>query len=324
VPALYERAHTNKNSTIHREAMKHIKSFLRCEENENDMNYFKELSIAYNETDLEGHLRIATIYGYSISGFVSKSLQLQNYDFVSEKSKNELLSSLEKHIPKLPSVRYEVGVSTSEIVSNTNVTISGILDICTNNTVFEIKCTQDLTDEARMQLALYAWIVMKDNIIGKSALSIGENVTFELLNIRTGRLERLNSTFDELNAAATLLIAHFLRNEVIATDEEFVAYNVNNITSKPSLLVKRVEPKDIESDANKFIYSVKIENNVKKERKKRSTSADKGAQLIEAVSTVEKGEKNMIIADESNKKRVSRSKSKEIKVPQKKIVIDLQ
>jgi saccharopine dehydrogenase-like NADP-dependent oxidoreductase len=66
--------------------------------------------------------------------------------------------------------------------SDSKVIIAGRMDASTMDTVYEIKCTEMLTDEHKLQLIVYAYMIKNTD------LSQFHKTTFHLLNIRTGQV----------------------------------------------------------------------------------------------------------------------------------------
>lgn len=92
------------------------------------------------------------------------------------------------------------------------------VDLITDTTVWEIKCTSKLSIDHLLQLVIYAWIwnmldENKDNQNKKQ---------FKLFNVKTGELLRLDATMEELNSIVLAIIkGKFIKHE-IKTDEEFI------------------------------------------------------------------------------------------------------
>ena len=74
-------------------------------------------------------------------------------------------------------LKFEVLMFVKNILINSektneekNLTLKGLIDIETENTVWEIKCVQNLTDEHFIQLGIYAWLYEKQNLRKNSIL----------------------------------------------------------------------------------------------------------------------------------------------------------
>jgi hypothetical protein len=86
-------------------------------------------------------------------------------------------------------------------------------DLVTENTIWEWKCTSQITIEHRMQLVIYAWLwkmVYESGKMNESGKKIYTNPkTFKLFNIKTGELWLLDATLDDL----TFIVSELLRGK---------------------------------------------------------------------------------------------------------------
>jgi hypothetical protein len=100
--------------------------------------------------------------------------------------------------------------------------ISARVDLITETTVWEFKCTSELTTDHMLQLAIYAWLWN----ITKRTHSQKEKV-FRLFNIKTGELLKLDGSMVELNEMMTILLCSRFSEPYIKTDDEFIERCVN-------------------------------------------------------------------------------------------------
>jgi hypothetical protein len=89
------------------------------------------------------------------------------------------------------------------------------VDLITTNTIWEIKCTTQITIDHMLQLVIYAWLwrILHPEIAKD----------FRLFNIKTGELWKLDASLDEL----TKIVVELLRDKyekvfVAKTDEQFI------------------------------------------------------------------------------------------------------
>jgi len=94
---------------------------------------------------------------------------------------------------------------------------SARVDLLTDNTLWELKCTSQLGMDHKLQVIIYAWLwrVLFDETMVKKEI--------KLLNIRTGEILRLESTMDELTRIVVALLKSKYGNSSILTDDEFIA-----------------------------------------------------------------------------------------------------
>jgi hypothetical protein len=87
-------------------------------------------------------------------------------------------------------------------------------DLITAKTLWELKCSQQLTLEHQLQLIIYMWIW--------KMLYPASTLEYKLLNIRTGEIQRIDATMEELNDIVGKVIEGKYREPVVLTEEEFL------------------------------------------------------------------------------------------------------
>jgi hypothetical protein len=121
---------------------------------------------------------------------------IMGHDDKAHKHIDELLSKVD---PLFPAFRF-----------------TGRMDLITDTTCWELKCTTTLTIEHKLQLVIYAWLIKMQ------ANHPFANKVFKLFNIRTGELLCLNASMEELNSIIIQLITAKVTNDIIRSDEEFI------------------------------------------------------------------------------------------------------
>tara|TARA_B110000967_G_scaffold184697_1_gene204350 strand:+ start:9032 stop:11170 length:2139 start_codon:yes stop_codon:yes gene_type:complete len=95
---------------------------------------------------------------------------------------------------------------------------TGRVDLITETTLWELKCTSEISTDHILQLIIYAWLYqMRPGYDEESDKKI-----FKLFNIKTGELIRLDATIEELNTIIILLLKNRYQKNIIKTDEEFI------------------------------------------------------------------------------------------------------
>jgi hypothetical protein len=91
---------------------------------------------------------------------------------------------------------------------------SAILDLVTETSVWELKCTENINLDHKLQLIIYAWLwKMMDK----------PTKEFKLFNITSGELYTLNSGLDEeLNTIVIALLRGKYDEQTVKTDAEFI------------------------------------------------------------------------------------------------------
>jgi hypothetical protein len=138
------------------------------------------------------------------------------YDEICEGSQFEA----EKYIisPSMIGEQEQLNRILSPYFMNIQFEFSGILDLMTEKTVFEFKCTGSLTLEHKIQLLFYAWVY---NVIHK------EPREFKLYNVKTNELLVMDYEFDDLTFIIVALLKGKYEETERKTDEEFIEEYTN-------------------------------------------------------------------------------------------------
>ena len=89
------------------------------------------------------------------------------------------------------------------------------VDLITENTLWELKCTSKITLEHLMQVVIYAWIMR--------ILNPEKEKMCKILNIKTGERMRLDATTDELTQIVVALLRGKYGKIKVLDDNEFIA-----------------------------------------------------------------------------------------------------
>ena len=95
---------------------------------------------------------------------------------------------------------------------------SGRIDLITEKSVWELKCTSTLTIDNLLQVAIYAWIWRTINVNNPEMME----KEFKILNIKTGEILVLNATIDELNFIMSKLLLGKYGKVDRLSDEDFL------------------------------------------------------------------------------------------------------
>jgi len=96
---------------------------------------------------------------------------------------------------------------------------TGRVDLITETTVWELKCTSEITIEHLVQVIAYAWLWNMRTYDDEEP----EPKVFKIFNIKTGDILRLDATMDELNHIMSELLLGKYQEIDPKTDEEFIA-----------------------------------------------------------------------------------------------------
>lgn len=95
---------------------------------------------------------------------------------------------------------------------------TGRVDLITETTVWELKCTSEITIEHLVQVIAYAWLWNMRNNDDEEP----EPKVFKIFNIKTGDVLRLDATMEELNQIMSELLVGKYQEIIPKTDEEFI------------------------------------------------------------------------------------------------------
>jgi len=107
-------------------------------------------------------------------------------------------------------------IINSNMVTDRKYRFTARVDMITENIVWELKCTRELSIENKLQLVIYAWL-------WRNRANQTDEKQFKLFNIRTGELLRLEAINEELTLIVIALLKSKCKMSLPKTDEEFIA-----------------------------------------------------------------------------------------------------
>ena len=108
---------------------------------------------------------------------------------------------------------------------NKEFRFSAILDVVNNETIYELKCTNSITIEHKVQLVFYAFLWKLCELPDKE---------FILFNIKTGERFELKGTFEQINFIIVTLLKGKYDEREKKNEDDFLAENIkimNTMTS---------------------------------------------------------------------------------------------
>ena len=91
-------------------------------------------------------------------------------------------------------------------------------DLITETTIWEFKCTSELTHDHMLQLVIYAWLW---NMKTKEENPDENEKIFRLFNIKSGELLRLDASMGDLNNIMSALFSSRYSDPIEKDDNEF-------------------------------------------------------------------------------------------------------
>jgi hypothetical protein len=163
--------------------------------------------------------------------FKLKQIEPDEYTWLNRENVIKCLKRLDTHV--LTECRHKIPIFEKVLIDNTmdkeHEDIDAILapyfngktvfrfsarvDLVTENTLWELKCTSKITIDHLLQVVIYAWLWK---------ILVADDRNIRILNIKTGEVLQLNATMDELTLIVVALLQGKYCPPVVKTDEEFV------------------------------------------------------------------------------------------------------
>jgi len=208
----------------------------------NEHHYLKKIvkELPENLTTISDYLYLANI---SIAVqetlyFKLKQINKEEYNWLTEDIIEECKSRLDNIIQKecsqespkieetiIRSIDDEAHVNIDAILlkhfdPNIRFRITARVDLITDSTVWELKCTSKISIDHLLQVVIYAWLW--ENRVNTEE-KIHEKKSFRIFNIRTKELLSLNATSEDLNTIIISLLKGKYNKQEIKTDEVFIS-----------------------------------------------------------------------------------------------------
>ena len=185
---------------------------------------FNLLDIDINNISIQQLLFISNFWKYFKDGYIFKLYQIQNYDWLTQSHIDQAISRI-KNLniidPKFE-VKFSIDNSNSKYPFLSNRQIIGFVDCLSQDSVFEFKCVNQLTDEHFIQLAIYMFLIPSF-----------QNYNFYLYNIIDDQMFQITSTQNKLNQMIQFLLEHKYSKKQFIPDDIFLQ-NIHNIKSNQS------------------------------------------------------------------------------------------
>lgn len=163
IPALYEYANTNEISMLE-QIMGYISSkkaigitYLNLPEMHKILVHTIYKKYIDKQMTTEDILYISVLYNSLLTGFIGKREQIVNYDWFEKKQTEEALQVMGRHVSNKAQYEHQIMYCVH------NKILVGILDTLDyiNNTIFEYKCTTEISKEHILQLVIYSYMYEK-------------------------------------------------------------------------------------------------------------------------------------------------------------------
>lgn len=175
ISAMYETRCTKDQPTIHRN-LKNPK-ILKC-------------------VTVSDYLQTAVEYESSVSGYLNRLRQITRYNWLTSEQCETMIGNISLHVGT--GLKFEVPYQVTHDSLYGPVTVSGRVDILSKDTIYELKATEDLTLEHKLQAIIYGWMFRDPHM------------KIKLVNARTGEcLDIVNDMLVINDIVNTLLDAKY-------------------------------------------------------------------------------------------------------------------
>jgi len=168
--------------------------------------------------------------------FKLKQIEREEYNWLSEGMISQCLKRLDKHIgidsQEIPKIEDTIIHQSDDkahakidefLAKHFDTTMkfrfTARVDLITDNTVWELKCTSKITIDHMLQVIIYAWL-------WKMRVSLDDTKSdekiFKIYNIKTNELVRLDATMEELNTIIISILKSKFQTQTIKCDDEFI------------------------------------------------------------------------------------------------------
>jgi hypothetical protein len=219
LPAYFEYRKTGKSS--------YQKVLQDCDKSE--LIKLKNAILKTDKSTIEYWLKLAILLDAVNTGTIHRIRQITQYDWLSQETANEIMEVMDQALAQLDHLKFEFGVSSNyppskghkrnyppskghkyivqQLEEDHKCTIVGSLDAMNENNILEFKCVDEIVEEHKWQLIIYAWLLYHDSRFLKNSW---QKLAFYLFNIRTGELLQLNNNYEQINKVVEILVEHKL------------------------------------------------------------------------------------------------------------------
>jgi len=157
------------------------------------------------------YLRLALVYNAFSQQLYHRLVHIQMWDWLDDASVKECIAPLYSILPN--GTIYEEEILASYVSAYHGIIrFQGFIDAITSDTVWEIKCTSELSLEHHLQLVVYAWMMMHKST---------DRYQFKLINLKTGEIRRIK-TLDYVDEIMSNLINSKFSASLELTDDQFI------------------------------------------------------------------------------------------------------
>jgi len=209
--------------------------------NSKDLHYFEKMvpELPTQCETIQDYLYLSNVYSTIQEGlyFKIKQIDIDDYTWLNEDTMNQCMERFtsvitndckqykplveETIIQDNDDLHIDIDNYLKPLFENTLFRFTAKVDLITDSTLWELKCTNTLTIDHKLQLVLYVWL-MKMRTLKEKPDNRPVPTVYKLFNIKSGELFTLNASLEELHSIIVLLLQGKDQQYVTLTDEEFV------------------------------------------------------------------------------------------------------
>ena len=219
IPTIWEHSITGR-STIY-DYIQHFKK------NSQYMDFrlldkIKEATDKYPFTDNNSWLLVGNIYNSIKGSILSNIYQIVGYNWLVESDVQKCLDRLNNQVSK-DDIMFEMDLGNNRgyyVHQHKNygqVKVSGILDCINIDSVYELKCTCELSIEHKCQLLMYYWMYRNTKLEKQMGYK-----KFKLFNILTGEMFELKTDSPLIDDIVELLLENAYDDKDDISDDRFI------------------------------------------------------------------------------------------------------
>jgi hypothetical protein len=189
---------------------------------------------------------IATNLFYSISNNYTHNLnQINDYTWLTTESVKSCKKVLQQSMGT--NILFEEIVEANAFYNSTEIYIVGRIDAydCDTNTIYELKCVEELSIENNVQLCVYAWLI-QNSMKRLWTRERRKKLKYILLNFRTGEAKEMVFDEDVLQSIIDVLLEDKFSGLTEEDDQAFISrFNSKDILNNDILDVEDIVEEEI-------------------------------------------------------------------------------
>lgn len=212
IPMIQEYRRTGKKSTV----QKVVEGTKSCLQEHREQPFLRKYLEKWDPAtvDIRSDIYLAVLFTACTSQLYHKLTQIDRHNWLTYEQIQPCIDILDRVTSGSTGLCYE-HLLTANIVSPTHgrISMEGRIDICNAETVWEVKCVENLTFDHELQLVVYAWMWKQVHTDLPRA--------FKLINVRSGEIRQLGLDTIDLDAIMQVLFDNKYLPKKWLCDSEF-------------------------------------------------------------------------------------------------------